>query len=80
MTDLVPGGRAGMARTRAAISMELPTCQKCTTGKLVPLSDYGPKGVSEVFKAWVCTNPDCGFSLRIDKGQVSYGKEIEQKH
>ena len=44
--------------------MDLSTCQKCNTGKLIPLSDYGPKGVSEVFKAWVCTNPECGFFIR----------------
>ena len=53
--------------------------QKCRKGRLIPLSDYGPAGASEMFKAWVCTNPDCGFSLRIDKGQLSYGKRIEQK-
>ena len=29
-----------------------------------------------MFKAWVCTNPECGFSLRIDKGDVSYGKMV----
>ena len=54
-------GRAHMLTAGGATSMELSTCQKCTTGKLIPLSDYGPRGVSEVFKTWVCTNPDCGF-------------------
>jgi hypothetical protein len=33
-----------------------------------------------LFKAWVCTNPDCGFSLRVDKGEVTYGRRIETKH
>jgi hypothetical protein len=33
-----------------------------TTGKLIPLSDYGPRGVSEAFKAGVCTNPTAAFS------------------
>jgi hypothetical protein len=28
----------------------------------------------------VCTNPECGFSLRVDKGEVTYGKKIETKH
>ncbi len=63
--------------------MELPAfpkCQKCNTGVLIPLSDYGQEGSSVFFKAWVCTNPECGFSLRVDKGEVSYGKKIEQKH
>ena len=59
---------------------QLPTCQKCNIGVLVPLSDYGQEGAAVMFKAWVCINPSCGFSLRIDKGEVSYGKRIEQKH
>jgi hypothetical protein len=57
-----------------------PKCQKCETGALIPLSDYGQEGASVLFKAWVCTNPDCGFSLRVDKGEVTYGKRIEPKH
>jgi len=31
-----------------------------------------------MYKAWVCTNPDCGFHLRIDNGEVSIGKDIGQ--
>ena len=27
-----------------------------------------------MYKAWVCTNPDCGFNIRIDNGEVSFGK------
>ncbi len=53
-----------------------PICQKCTTGVLVPLSDYGREGATIIFKAWVCTNPNCGFHLRIDNGEVSIGKAI----
>ncbi len=60
--------------------MELPKCQKCNNGTLIPLSDYGQEGASVMFKAWVCTNPDCGFSLRVDKGEVTYGRRIETKH
>ncbi len=53
-----------------------PVCQKCSTGVLVPLSDYGREGATIIFKAWVCTNPQCGFHLRIDNGEVSIGKAI----
>src|SRR5437016_51846 len=60
--------------------MELPKCQKCNNGTLIPLSDYGQEGASVIFKAWACTNPECGFSLRVDKGEVTYGKKIEHKH
>lgn len=55
-----------------------PKCLKCETGILVPLSDYGRDGASIRYKAWVCTNPNCGFHLRIDNGEVSIGKDIGQ--
>lgn len=53
-----------------------PKCLKCETGILVPLSDYGREGSSIMYKAWVCTNPDCGFNLRIDNGEISLGRSI----
>ncbi|MGH7570550.1 MAG: hypothetical protein ACREMK_01745 [Gemmatimonadota bacterium] len=53
-----------------------PSCLKCGTGTLVPLSDYGREGASVKYKAWVCTNPDCGFNLRIDNGEVSIGRAL----
>jgi len=56
-----------------------PGCLKCGTGLMVPLSDYGQEGAAVTYKAWACTNPDCGFSLRIDKGEVSYGRKIQPK-
>jgi hypothetical protein len=56
-----------------------PKCQSCNTGVLIPLSDYGQDGATVKYKSWVCTNPSCGFSLRIDKGEVSYGRKIQQK-
>ena len=55
-----------------------PQCLKCKAGVLIPLSDYGRDGASIMYKAWVCTNPDCGFHLRIDNGEVSIGKDIGQ--
>jgi len=60
--------------------MDLPKCQKCNNGLMIPLSDYGQEGASVMYKAWACTNPDCGFSIRIDKGEITYGKRIEPKH
>ena len=76
------GGRSREFRLRREKEevMEFPKCQKCNNGVMIPLSDYGQEGASVLFKAWVCTNPDCGFSLRVDKGEVSYGKKIEHKH
>lgn len=57
--------------------IEFPTCLKCNNGKLLPLSDYGREGAAIMYKAWACTNPDCGFSIRIDNGELSYGKPIK---
>jgi hypothetical protein len=59
---------------------ELPRCRKCADGTLIPLSDYGREGAPIMFKAWVCTNPDCGFNLRIDNGEISFGRVIGQSY
>lgn len=61
-----------------------PECRKCkkdstVNGVLLPLSDYGQDGAAVTYKAWACTNPECGFSLRIDKGDISYGRKIQGK-
>lgn len=55
-----------------------PGCLKCETGVLIPLSDYGREGATIRYKAWVCTNPECGFNLRIDNGEISVGRTIGQ--
>jgi len=60
------------------MDMVFPKCQKCSSGILVPLSDYGREGSSIMYKAWVCTTPNCGFNLRIDNGELSIGKTVEQ--
>jgi hypothetical protein len=54
-----------------------PECLKCSKGVLLPLSDYGREGSEIRYKAWVCANPDCGFNIRIDNGEVSIGKIIK---
>ncbi len=51
-----------------------PACQKCGRGTLLPLSDYGREGASIMYKAWICSNPECGFNIRIDNGEISIGK------
>ena len=51
-------------------------CLKCNKGILIPLSDYGRDGAPIRYKAWVCNNPDCGFNIRIDNGELSIGKEL----
>jgi len=53
-----------------------PTCLKCETGVLLPLSDYGREGAAIRYKAWVCSNPECGFNIRIDNGEISFGREL----
>ena len=53
-----------------------PRCHKCQNGDLLPLSDYGRDGAPIRYKAWVCSNPDCGFNIRIDNGEISLGRTI----
>ena len=54
----------------------LPMCQKCKSGTLLPLSDYGRDGAPITYKAWVCDNPECGFNIRIDNGEISIGRML----
>ena len=54
----------------------IPKCQKCNTGDLVPLSDFGSQGAAIHYKAWVCTNPDCGFNIKIRNGDVYLNEPI----
>src|SRR5438067_5755695 len=56
---------------------EWPACKKCQQGLLIPLSDYGRDGAPITYKAWVCSNPECGFNIRIDNGEISFGRAIE---
>jgi hypothetical protein len=55
---------------------QLPSCRKCGEGVLLPLSDYGRDGAPITFKAWACSNPACGFNVRIDNGELSYGRTV----
>jgi len=78
------GGEKDLHETRyggrVVPETELPQCKKCTTGTLLPLSDYGRDGAPITYKAWACSNPDCGFNIRIDNGEISFGRAIGQSH
>ena len=56
--------------------ISFPKCQKCNSGDLVPLSDFGSQGASICYKAWVCTNPDCGYNIKIRNGDVYINEPI----
>lgn len=53
-----------------------PKCLKCDKGDLVPLSDFGSQGATIRYKAWVCTNPDCGYNLKIRNGEIYLNEPI----
>ena len=59
---------------------EFPACRKCREGSMLPLSDYGRDGAPITYKAWVCSNPECGFNIRIDNGEISFGRALAQSH
>jgi hypothetical protein len=61
-------------------SESFPKCLRCDQGILIPLSDYGRDGAPIRYKAWVCSNPDCGFNIRIDNGEISIGRTISQSY
>jgi hypothetical protein len=56
--------------TEPSASGGFPRCRRCGRGELVPLSDFGPQGGEVRYKAWVCTNPGCGFALQIRRGEL----------
>ena len=49
---------------------EFPSCRRCDDGDLVPLSDFGSQGAPIHYKAWACTNPECGYNLKIRNGDL----------
>ena len=53
-----------------------PPCRRCGQGDLVPLSDFGSQGAEVRYKAWVCTNPACGFNLKIRNGEVFVNEPV----
>ncbi|MBI4497574.1 MAG: hypothetical protein HY689_06745 [Chloroflexi bacterium] len=55
---------------------QFPKCQRCKLGDLVPLSDFGSQGAAIHFKAWVCTNPECGFNMKIRNGDLYLNEPI----
>jgi len=52
------------------VVVNFPKCQKCELGDLVPLSDFGSQGAAIYYKAWACTNPSCGFNIKIRNGEL----------
>lgn len=53
-----------------------PSCSACAEGTLLPLSDFGSQGAPIHYKAWVCSNPDCGFNIKIRNGDVYLNEPI----
>ncbi len=76
MADSVSASRLGQRTGRgwrvdeSDGSDRFPECQRCRTGTLLPLSDYDRGGAMLVYKAWVCSNPACGFNLKIRRGDI----------
>ena len=54
----------------------MPKCQRCHVGDLLPLSDFGSQGASIMYKAWVCTNPECGYNIKIRNGDIYINEPI----
>ena len=71
-------GAAGVEGRYRDMEARFPDCRKCSAGVLIPLSDYGRDGAPITYKAWVCTNPACGYNIRIDNGEISVGRTLGQ--
>ena len=55
---------------------DFPACKQCDNGNLLPLSDFGGQGAAIHYKAWVCSNPPCGFNIKIRNGDVYLNEPI----
>jgi hypothetical protein len=53
-----------------------PRCRQCGDGDLVPLSDFSNQGASLMYKAWVCTNVDCGYNVKIRSGEIVVNEPV----
>lgn len=71
-------GNVSLVGSGLPMEKEFPVCKKCDNGILLPLSDYGRDGAPITYKAWVCNNPGCGFNIRIDNGEISFGRPLGQ--
>ena len=58
------------------IEFTFPRCRKCGAGDLVPLSDFGSQGAPIQFKAWVCTNTNCLYNIKIRNGDVIVNEPV----
>lgn len=59
---------------------EWTECLKCREGRLLPLSGEGRDGAAVRYRAWVCSNPECGFNVRFDEGEISFGRPVARSH
>ena len=57
-------------------SNSFPNCRACAEGSLLPLSDFGSQGAPIHYKAWVCSNPECGFNIKIRNGDVYLNEPV----
>lgn len=77
LLDRGQGKAARAAEVASAMDVSsFPKCQKCKLGDLVPLSDFGSQGAAIHFKAWACTNPECGFNIKIRNGDLYIDEPI----
>ena len=69
-------GGAELKEGETGVEFEFPRCRKCGAGDLVPLSDFGSQGASIQFKAWVCTNPNCLYNVKIRNGDIIINEPV----
>ncbi len=55
---------------------DLPECRACNAGDLVPFSDIAAHRSDINFQGWICTNPECGFNLKIRNGEIRLNEPI----
>lgn len=64
------------------MSMDLgsryPLCRDCRAGELIPSLGFGSQGASIQFNAWVCSNPDCRWNVKIRNGDIFINEPVTE--
>jgi hypothetical protein len=76
IADGVSPRRARFEEAERTMEFTFPQCRKCHEGDLVPLSDFGSQGASIEYKAWVCTNPNCLYNVKIRNGDIIINEPV----
>ena len=58
---------------------QFPNAASVTMATSSRSRDFGSQGAPIHFKAWVCTNPDCGYNIKIRNGEALHRRADQRR-